>query len=85
LPRFQTIEAGRHHRDVAKIQHQLQGGVVVLGGIQDQVQGRGQGSNAGQPFAAFPRSRGLTGGESEGYGRSSNRGNHMNLGGPSAA
>ena len=84
LPRLETIGAGWHDRDVAEIEHQLQGGVVVVGGVHDQVQGRGQRSDARQKFAAMHCVRSLAGGEREGYSGSSIRGNQMNLGGPSA-
>src|SRR5271166_3606795 len=33
LPRLQTIGTGWHDRNVAKIEHQLQGGVVVVSGV----------------------------------------------------
>jgi hypothetical protein len=85
LPRLETIGTGRHDGNIAKIEHQLQGGVVVVGGVHDQVQGRGQRADAGQEFAAVHRVRGLARGEREGYRGSSIRGNQMNLGGPSAA
>jgi len=85
LPRLQTIGTGWHDRNVAKIEHQLQGGVVVVSGVHDQVQGRRQRSDAGQKFAAVDRVGGLAGREREGYSGSSIRGNQMNLGGPSAS
>jgi hypothetical protein len=84
LPRLQTIGTGWHDRNVAKIQYQLQGGVVVVGGVHDQVHGRGQRSDAGQKFAAVHCVGGLARGERGGYSGSSIRGNQMNLGGPSA-
>src|ERR1035437_5296305 len=68
-----------------KIQRQLPGFVVFVGAIHDQMQGRGQRSNAAQHDAALLRVGGLAGRERETYRRSSIRGNQMNLGGPSAA
>src|ERR1700676_1328926 len=46
---------------------------------------RRQRADATQQFTSFDRIGSLACGEREGYGRSSIRGNHMNLGGPSAA
>jgi hypothetical protein len=85
LPGPQAIAFGRNDRDKAKLQSQLEGLVVLVGAVHDEVQRCGQRSDAAQQFAAFDRVGGLARRESKGYGRSSIRGNHMNLGGPSAA
>jgi len=85
LPRFQAIALGRNHGDKSEIQCQLPGFVVFVGTVHDQMQGRRQRSDAAQQEAALLRIGGLTGRQREAYGRSSIRGNQMNLGGPSAA
>ena len=85
LPRLQAVRSGRNYGDKTKVQSQLQGLIVLIGSIPDQVQWCWQGPNAAQQFAAFDGVGGLPGGEGKGYGRSSICGNQMNLGGPSAA
>ena len=85
LPGLQAIASGRNHREVAKVQSQLESLVVLVGAVQDEMQRCGQRSDAAQKFAAFDRVGGLARRESKRYGRSSIRGNQMNPGGPSAA
>src|SRR5208282_2988348 len=85
LPGLQSVGSGWDQRDETKVQSQLQGLVVLVGPVHDQVQRRRQGSDAAQQFAAFDGVGGLAGREGKGYSRSSICGNHMNLGGPSDA
>ena len=85
LPGLQAIAFGRNDGNEAKVQSQLESFVVLVGAVHQQMQWRGQRSNAAQQYAAFHRVGGLASREGKGYGRSSIRGNHMNLGGPSAA
>src|SRR5208337_118242 len=58
--------------------------VVLVGSIHEQVQRSGQRPEAAQKIASGLGVGGLARRKREGYGRSSIRGNHMNLGGPSA-
>ena len=84
LPGLQAIAFGRDHRDESKVQGQLESLVVLVGAVHDEMQRCGQRSDAAQKFAAFDGVGGLARRESKSYGRSSIRGNQMNLGGPSA-
>src|SRR5271157_2983584 len=77
--------SGWNDRDEAEVQRQLQGFVVLVSAVHDQMQGGRQGSDAAQQFAALDGIGGLPRRQGKGYGRSSICGNHMNLGGPSAA
>src|SRR5271157_641348 len=77
--------SGWNDRDEAEVQRQLQGFVVLVSAVHDQMQGGRQGSDAAQQLAALDCVRSLAWGERKGYGRSRICGNHMNLGGPSAA
>jgi len=72
LPRLEAVRSGRNHRDKTKVQRQLQGLVVLVAAVHDQVQRRGQGPDAAQQFAAFDGIGGLTRQPRKGYGRSSN-------------
>ena len=84
LPWLQAVALGRHYRNKAEIQGQLPGLVVLLGAVHNQMQRRGQRPRARQQLMASLGVGGLTVRERKGYGRSSIRGNQMNLGGPSA-
>src|SRR5271170_363446 len=75
---------GGNDRDEAEIQRQLAGFVVFVGAVHDQMQRGRQRTDAAQQLASLDGVGGLAGREREGYGRSSIRGNHMNLGCPSA-
>ncbi len=48
LPGLQALRAGRDHRNEAEVQRQLQGFIVLLSAIHDQMQGRRQGADAAQ-------------------------------------
>jgi hypothetical protein len=85
LPRFETVAFGWDHGDEGKIQRQLPGFIVFLGTVHDQMQWSWQGPMLPQKFPSLNCVGCLTWREREGYGRPSIRGNHMNLGGPSAA
>ena len=85
LPRRQTIALGRDHGNPAEIQGQLAGRVVFVSAVHDEIERRRQRSEAAQKRAALHRVGGFSGREREGYGRSSIRGNQMNLGSPSTA
>ncbi len=84
-PRFQAVAFRGNHRNEAEIRSQLAGFVVFVGTIHDEVQGCGQWSDTTKKLASSLGIGGLARREREGYSRSSIRGNHMNLGGPSAA
>ena len=43
LPGLQAVRPGRNHRNKAEIQRQLQGFVVFVGAVHDQMQGAGKG------------------------------------------
>src|SRR5271157_2563460 len=77
--------SGWNHRDETEVQSQLQSFVVLVSAVHDQMQGCWQGSDAAQQLAAFDGVGGLLRRERKGYSRSRICGNHMNLGGPSAA
>ena len=79
------VRSGRNHGDKTKVQSQLQGLVVLVAAVHNQVQRPRQGPDAAQQFTAFDGVGGLPRREGKGYSRSSICGNHMNLGGPSAA
>ena len=82
---MQAIAARGNHREEAKVQSQLERLVVLIGTVHDEIQRGGQRSDAAQQLAAFDRVGGLARRERKRYGRSSIRGNQMNLGGPAAA
>src|SRR5208282_5817638 len=64
---------------------QLPGFVIFVGSVHDQMERRRQWADAAQKFASFNGIRCLARRQREGYGRSRICGNHMNLGGPTAA
>src|SRR5207237_10575009 len=64
---------------------QLAGLVALVGSIHEQVQGSIRSAQALQQRATFGCVMRLPGRERERHGRASIRGNHMNLGVPSAA
>src|SRR5208283_3413986 len=53
LPGLQAVMSGWNHRDETEVQRQLQGFVVLVSAVHDQMQGCRQGSDAAQQFAAF--------------------------------
>ena len=68
-----------------EIQSQLACLIVLIGAVHQQWQRLGQWSQTTEQLAALLGVVRLAGRESKGYRRSSICGNHMNLGGPSAA
>ena len=85
LPRLYAVGLGRNDGDHAKAEHQLSGFVTFIGPIHQHWQAPRHGAKFSQQGASFGRIMGVAGGQGEGYGRSSIRGNQMNLGVPSAA
>ena len=79
-----AIGFGRDHWDHFQREHQLTGFVAFVSAIHDHRHTR-EGAQIAKEFAAFGRIMGITRRECEGYCGPSIRGNHMNLGGPSAA
>ena len=65
LPGLEAVVAGLNHREVAKIESQLERGVVLVGLVQDEIQRGGQRSDASPQRAAFDRVGGLARRESE--------------------
>src|ERR1019366_4648769 len=53
LPRLETLRAGWNHWKETEVQRQLQGFIVFVSAIHDQMQGRGQGADTTQQFAAL--------------------------------
>ena len=85
LPRLQAGTLGRHDGNPSEIQSQLACLIVLIGAVHEQRQRLGQWPQTAQQLAAMLGVVSLAGRESERYRRSSICGNHMNLGGPSAA
>src|SRR4249919_7386 len=85
VPGGDSIRLGRHHRGEAQVEGQLPGFVALVGAIQDQMHAPIRTAQRGQQLAALGSVVRLSGRQAKRYGRSSIRGNHMNLGGPSAA
>ena len=85
LPGLDTRLDRRHHGLVAEIQSQLAGLVPFVGTVHEQVQTFRPRTEMFQKFSARRCIARLAGTQGERYGRSSIRGNHMNLGCPSTA
>ena len=82
FPRLDAVGLWRNHRDHAQAEHQLPGFVALVGAIDQQRQAfphRPQFRQQGATFGSIVR---MAGRQREGYGRSSIRGNQMNLGVP---
>ena len=85
FPGLDAVGLWRNDRDHAQAEHQLPGFVALVGAIHQQRQAfphRPQFRQQGATFGSIVR---MAGRQGEGYGRSSIRGNQMNLGVPSAA
>ena len=85
FPGLDAVGLWRNHRDHAQAEHQLPGFVTLVGAIHQQRQAfwhRPQFRQQGATFGSIVR---MAGRQGEGYGRSSIRGNQMNLGVPSPA
>src|SRR5688572_16868269 len=76
---------GRHDRNEPEIQGELARLIALVGAVHEQVNRPRCGSQLTQQLASFRCIVGLSGRERKRYGRSSIRGNQMNLGSPSAA
>jgi len=85
FPRRHSILLGWYDGDEAKIERQLPRLVAFVCPVHQQVQRPRRLAQIAQQFAPLRRVVRLAGRQRERYGRSSIRGNHMNLGGPSAA
>ena len=70
---------------IPQIKGQLAGLIALVGPVHQQVRSRALWPKTGQQFSSFRRVVGLPRGERDRYGGSSIRGNHMNLGGPTAS
>ena len=84
LPWLDAIGLWRNHRDHAQTEHQLPGLVAFVGPIHQHWQAFRHRPKFGQQGTAFGRIVRVAGRQGKGYGRSSIRGNQMNLGVPSA-
>ena len=85
VPGLQPRAGRRDNGNPSEIQSQLAGLIVGVGAVHEQGQRLGQRPQAREQIPALRGVVRLAGRESEGYRRSSIRGNQMNLGGPSAA
>ena len=85
LPGGHSVRFRRDDRDIPQIEGQLTGFIPFVGPIHEQVNRPGGGSECLQEFASLRGIVGLTGRQGKRYGRSSIRGNQMNLGIPSAS
>ena len=84
FPGLDAVGLWRNDRDHAQAEHQLPGFITLVGAIHQQRQAfwhRPQFRQQGATFGSIVR---MAGRQREGYGRSSIRGNQMNLGVPSA-
>jgi hypothetical protein len=84
FPGFDRVGLWQNHRDHAQAEHQLPGFVALVDAIHQQRQAfrhRPQFRQQGATFGSIVR---MAGRQGERYGRSSIRGNQMNLGVPSA-
>src|SRR5512137_1318995 len=84
VPGGESIGLRRHYRVEAQIERQLAGLVALVGAVHDQMQAPVRTAQRGQQLPALGRIVRLARRQRERYGRSSIRGNHMNLGGPAA-
>jgi hypothetical protein len=85
LPRLDAIGLGRNYRDHAEAEHQLPGFIAFVGSIHQHWKTFWHGAEFSQQGTSFGRVVCVARGQREGYGRSSIRGNQMNLGVPPAA
>ena len=85
FPGLDAVGLWRNDRDHAQAEHQLSGFVTLVGAIHQQRQAFRHGPQFRQQGATFGSIVRMAGRQGEGYGRSSIRGNQMNLGVPAAA
>src|SRR5258708_37440924 len=84
VPGLDTIGLGRNHRNHAQVEHELSGLIAFIGSIHQHGQAFGHSREFPKQLPSLGCIMGIARRQSEGYGRSSIRGNHMNLGVPSA-
>jgi hypothetical protein len=85
LPRFNPVGFGRHNGDEAQVQRKLPGFLAFICPVHQQAHGPVGFAHCAEQPAAFGRIVGLARRQCKRYGRASIRGNHMNLGCPSAS
>ena len=85
LPGVEPGLGRRDDGDEAQVERQLARLVARVGAVQQKVKRPARCAQAGQQFPAHRPVVGLARRQRERYGRSSIRGNHMNLCGPSSA
>src|SRR5258707_13166717 len=85
FPGLDAVGLWWNDRDHAQAEHQLPGFVALVGAIHQQRQAFRHGPQFRQQGPTFGSILRMAGRQGEGYGRSSIRGNQMNLGVPSAA
>ena len=85
FPRLDPIGFGWHNGDEPQVQRKLPGFLALIRPIHQQAHGPIWFTHGTDQFAAFWRVVCLTRRQRKRYGRSSIRGNHMNLGCPSAS
>ena len=83
--RVRAVRVGRDNRREAQIKGQLPRLVAFVGPIHDQMQVSVRCAQHSEQLASLGRVASLARRQRKRYGRSSIRGNHMNLGGPAAA
>ena len=85
LPRLDPIGFGWHNGDEPQVQRKLPGFIAFIRPIHQQAHGPVGFAHGTDQFPAFGRVVCLTRRQGKRYGRASIRGNHMNLGCPSAS
>jgi len=85
VPGGDAIALGRHDGFETQVESQLPGLVTLVGAVHDQVHRAIGPAKRLEQFASLGSVVRLARRERKRYGRSSIRGNHMNLGGPSAS
>lgn len=85
LPGLNACTQWRHDRDEAKIERELPGFIALVRFVHQEVQRAVRRAQAFEQCAPLRSIAGLAGRQSERYGCSSIRGNHMNLDCPSSA
>src|SRR4029077_21039730 len=79
------IRVGLNHRSEPKVEGQLPGLVTLVRSVHQKMHWPRASPQTTKQLATLGRVMGLAGRQCKRYGRSSIRGNHMNLGGPSGA
>jgi len=84
LPRLDPVGFGRHNRNESQVQSQLTGFVSLISSVHQQVNRPLRPAQLAQQSTSFSCVVRLPRRKRERYCRSSIRGNHMNLGGPTS-